>query len=349
MADFTKFGMALRQMKEQIGSKAMQKSIREMLVDGSVKAEDFTFRGIMEAVGSDDFPAITSELINNKVMSGFHDLDLIGDRLVTKVDSKVKNDYLAGFNAIDAEPEEVGELGEYNEAKFGDKKFLSRNIKVGRHLTISNEAAHWFNNTGEILREAQTIGERAALHRERRIVYAVQDVSGYESYWPDGTNQALFDESTDLKNLITGSGGFGESALQSLMTQVSANTDDTGWPIFIPVSKAILLHPVELRTQVWQMSESSTVPESGEGAKNIWKGQFQALDSPFVSNQSSTTFYWGWPAKCFVETIIRPIEILTLKPNSGELFDVDAAAKFKIRYFSNVTAVSPKHWYKITA
>lgn len=344
MAFRTKFGIALRDLHEQLGDKGTIKTFREMLSDGTLDPEDCSLREIRESISSDMFPNLTGELINSTIIREFEALDTIGNQLCTVTKSNKEIDNIAGFDAVEM-PEEVQQGREYNESDWGEKYVTSQNKKFGRLLTITEEAVY-FDQTSQILNRARGIGQKAALHKERQIVYGVQDITDYESYYPDGTQTALFSSANG--NLVT-SNPFGEEGLQDVLTSIHEQTDEQGDPIYIPKSAAICLHPIHIFVQVNQMADSAKVPEGVENAKNVFQGMFTPLTSPFVSDQSSTTWYYGDPLKAFLWTEVWPLQTFTQKKESDEMFKRDLAARYKVRYYGNLTCALPEYWYKATA
>ena len=128
MAFNTKTGTALRDMIENLGSKGTIRTVREMVEKDEIKPTDFELKEILlacetadlrtEANTSDLFPLLTGELINAQVIAGYANSDLIGDKLVTTIPSKLQKDKLASIAGLDG-PEFVPENAEYNEKKTG--------------------------------------------------------------------------------------------------------------------------------------------------------------------------------------------------------------------------------------
>lgn len=339
-----KFGTALRDMHESLGDKGTVTTFREMLEEKKLRPEDCSIQEIFESVSSDLAPVITGEVINAKIIQAFNEQDLIGDKLCTTIPSKYKTDKITGWEAVPM-PDAVPEGAEYNESDFAEKYVESTNAKFGRLISVTEEMVK-FDQTRSVLEHARKIGQKAALHRERKIIYGIQDLVDYKSYYPSGVQTDLY--STTNGNLVT-SAPYGESGLLKILEAIHEQSDEENDPIFIPNSQAICLVPINLWIQAVQMSESAEVPEGSENAKNVFRGTFIPLTSPYVSNQSETTWYYGNGKEAFVWTEVWPLEVLTQVKDTGDLFTRDIAARYKVRYFGNLACVNPKYFYKATA
>jgi hypothetical protein len=90
-------------------------------------------------------------------------------------------------------------------------------------------------------------------------------------------------------------------------------------------------------------------PESGENAKNMFKGKFNVLTSPFVSAESTTTWYAGTPKENFWWLEVWPLQVITQPPAHEDAFKRDIKARHKVRFFGTCAAVDVKHWFKCTS
>ena len=112
-----------------------------------------------EAMASSAFPKITGALISKKVQEGY-DLEYgIGDKLVTVVQSSVKDETIVGFGA-DNQMKEVLEGINYEEGSITEKYHKIKNTKKGRIISLTEEMVR-FDQTGQMLMKAQQIGESA--------------------------------------------------------------------------------------------------------------------------------------------------------------------------------------------
>jgi len=353
-----KTGTALKDLIEAQGNKGTLRVIQEGIKDNKIKPEDFSLaeiwyaceggKSVSEAVSSDLFPQITGELINAKVIEGYKTVNTIGDRLVTVVPAKHKTETYAGFTAADM-PDEVPEGSEYNDSLIDEKYVTVPHTKYGRIISITEEMIY-FDQTGQIIMRAQRIGEKAAQYRERLIVEGVQDVNS-NVFRPDGVATAYYrtTASGNRKVNSVSSNPFGEAGLREIFKLMHNQIDENGDYVLIDPSNAILLTPFDLWVEAVQMQKSTLVPEGTENAVNIWKGAFTPLTSPYITAQSTTTWYLGDFRADFVWSEVWPLQTFTSKPGNEDEFNKDIKSKHKVRFYGQVAALDDKHGYKATA
>ena len=351
----TKTGTAFRDFLEAHGTvKESKMALAKMLKDKEISATDFSLKEVLlacetanmkEANTSDLFPLLTGELINSQVISGYDNPDLVGDRLVTIIPSKLKQDKLASISGLDM-PEEVLENASYNESLMEEGNYVtSDNKKFGRLLSISEEAIH-FDKTAEIMRRANNFGEKARLFRERMILNGIQDITGYKVYHPLGVQTDAY--SATLGNL-SASSPFGESSMEKIYKIFHDQVDSEGDPIIVSPSNAIALVPVELWNRANQMAKSILVPEGVENAVNSFAKTFEPLTSPYVTQQSATTYYFGNFKRAFSYLEVWPLQTFVMKPGNEDEFKRDIKLTVKVRLFGSVAMVDPKYVAKCTA
>ncbi len=130
------------------------------------------FIGLTEdAVDSAAFSNIIGVLIAAKVIEGYNMPGYIGDRLVTTMPSKLRQERYAGFTAV-GQPRDVAEGMPYEETGFHDKFSTSEAFKKGRLLNLTEEAI-LFDQTGQLLMRAGKLGEQARLERETVILQGI--------------------------------------------------------------------------------------------------------------------------------------------------------------------------------
>lgn len=364
MAFVSKFGVALRDMVESLGPVGTKTTIREMLKKKEIRADDFTsfqeiweacerdqdgyVRSISEAVSSDLFPTITGEIISSKIIEGYESINKVGDQLVTTMGSKMKIANYAGFTAASG-PDKVLEGQGYNDSQFEEKFAQISHTKYGRIISVTEEAIH-FDQTGQILQRAATIGEKAALYKERLIVEGVQDINN-TVFKPAAVATAFYRStaSGDRKINMATSNPFGEAGLLAIKKVMDAMVDEEGDYIMLSVGQLMGLFPVDLEVRVKQMLQSTLVPEGTENAVNTWKGWFVPLASPYVSAQSTSTWYIGDFKKDFIWSEVWPLQVFTAKPGHEDEFNRDIKSKSKVRFFGEVGAIDDKHSFKCTA
>ena len=360
----SKIGVALRDMVESLGPVGTKVAIRDMLKKKELKPEDFTsfqeiwaacerdsmgnVRSIEEAVSSDLFPVITGEIISARVIEGYQSVDMVSDQLVTTVPSKLMIDTIAGFTAVGG-PDVVLEGQPYNERAFEEKYVTIPHVKVGDIIRVTEETI-LFDQTGQILIRAATIGEKTAQLKEKTIVQGVIDLNS-KVFKPSAVDTAFYRTSAsgDRKVNSAASCPFGEAGLLKAMALFHNMTDEQGDYVAVRPANLIGLFPFDLWVRVAQMIQSTLVPEGTENAVNIWKGLFKPLTSPYVTEQSASTWYLGDFKKDFWWSEIWPLQTFTMRPGSEMEFTRDIKSQTKVRYFGGVGAVDDKHSLKLTA
>lgn len=352
----------LRDLVESHGTQTITNILVEQLQQGKLKPDEMSLRELwdaytnfanpatpvhkLEAVTTGALTTVTGELINAKIIAGYQMPGLIGDQLVTIIPSKVKEEKVAGFSDV-APPEEVPEHIPYKDSTFGDKYVTVKNYKYGRILSITEEAIH-FDQTAQILKHAQRIGQRASLFREEKILRAVQDLDT-AAYYPSGTATALY--SATHGNLITGNAlsSAGLSAVERAAQMMQSDAmEDPGY-IMLALYGSQLLIPSELSSTAWELATGTEHPETAERALNYWKNRFTPLTSPYITAQSSSTWYWGNFAESFVLTEVWPLQTFSAAPGHEDEFHKDVKFKYKIRMYFGIGATDYRLVYRCTA
>lgn len=357
-----KTGVALRDMVESCGVGAAD-VIRDLLESGKMKPEQFSLREIweacerdvdgypksaQEAVSSDMFPIITGEIISSKIIEAYNRAAAIGDRLCTTIPTNMEITTFGGFDEVEM-PEAVQQGRDYNESDMGEKYAQIGATKYGRILSVTEEMIH-FDKTGQILTRASRLGTKAAQYREKLIVEGIQDINS-TVFKPSGIATALYRStaSGDRKINLATSNPFGEAGLKAVHKLMHAMTDEQGDYVMIDTNNLILLVPFDLHMEALQMQNSTLVPEGVENAVNMWKNSFTPLTSPYVTAQSTTTWYLGDFAQDFVWNEVWPLTTASAKPGNDREFRADIKSQHKVRFFGEIGAISDKCSYKSTA
>lgn len=354
---------ALKDLIEAQGPEGTVDVIKEALESKELKPENFSIREIWEAcepgksveeaVSSDMFPQITGELINARVIEGYNMPGLIGDKLATTVPSRLKNETIVGFDAVDT-PEEVQEGGEYLDADIGEKYVTATNTKYGRMISITEEGIY-FDRTGQLLNRAMKIGQKAALYREKLIVEGVQDINS-NIFKPGGTPAAIFRTAvaydaagTKLQINSASSNPFGEAGIEEFLKLTHKMLDENDDPVMINPDNMVLIVPQQLWVEAKQMQNSTLVPEGMENAVNVFKGMFDPVTSYYVTHQSDTTWYVGDFKQDFWWLEVWPLQVMSARPGHEAEFRRDVKSMHKVRFFGTCVAVDYRHVYKFTA
>lgn len=308
------------------------------------------------------FQVLTAELIGRKVLEGYEDdSGFIGDRLVTVMPSRTRNQKLAGFRALSG-PTDVAEGHPYEESMFGEKFVTTDESKRGRILSI-NEELIAFDQTGEINRRALAMGFYLRQERERTILRAVTDAdaaTGKYVYRPSGSGTTLYAASGANRNYVgpgnTTSAGFSSALPLTDWTDIDAvmnyratqvlddRIDGTPRPIVIPAKQ--ILVPEALRGLARSIVQADEVSNSGDDrtarGANPYRDEIEVLSSPFIDEQGGhalSDWYLGDFRRQFLWTEIWPVQTFLQKGDSEAAFERDVALRVKVRYFGGVSAV----------
>lgn len=313
-----------------------------------------------EAVDITQFPIIARTLIEKKVMEAFNAQPKIGDQLVTPMQSKLEVSRIPGAdvksNMRDIEPG----MPYHHDADIEEKYVVIEGKKRGDILDITEEAI-MFDQTGLVLREAGKFGEQAAIDREKKIVYTIQDATvanvNYYAFYPSGTRVALYSGTVAVthpySNLI-------DHALQHwtdldhAKTQFTTFRDVNAEPIW--VIPKILLVPLALETVAERLIKNALLPAGRIGQTvvgdspmeaNPFANKYTVLASPYLDIVSTTNWYLGDFKKQFLEKVVYPIQVLTRKDQKNDYaWERDIVAQYKIRYYSQPGAVDYKYVVK---
>jgi len=355
-----KLKMALRDMHESLGDTGTVVAIKEMLESGDLMPEHFSLREIWEAferdsngmvrslseaVSSDMFPKITGEMINSALIKAYATVNTIGEKLTTTTPSKMEVETYGGFDAAEG-PEFVAQGAPYNDSNMGEKYVTIPHRKYGRIISVTEEMIY-FDKTGQVVARAKKIGQKAAQYKEKLIVEGVQDVNT-NVFRPSGAAAAFYRTAASgdrkINSLIANP--FGEVGLREMNKLFHNMTDENDDYILVDPANVYGLFPYELWVEAVQMQKSSLVPEGTENAVNIWKGVFTPLTSPYITAQSTSTWYYGDFASDFVWSEIWPLQTFTAKPGHEDEFNKDIKMKAKVRLYGQIGAIDDKHCLK---
>lgn len=383
--------MHITSLIESLGADGFYRKVCDLLNEKKLSVDDFSYYELAEACGvlpelrrvaalapmssagallaesnpganSHLFQVVTGELIGRKVLEGYEDdAGFIGDRLVTVLPSRRRNQRLAGSTAL-AGPTDVAEGHPYEESGFAEKFVTTEEAKKGRILSI-NEELIGFDQTGEINRRARQLGFYLRQERERTIVRAVTDAdngSGRYVYRPNGAGAALYLADGSRRNYVgvgnTTSTGFNaavpladshdlDKVLNYRATQVlDDRVDGDPRPIVVPARQ--LLVPEALRGTARGIANATEISVEGSGRKrtlaNPYRGELEVLSSPFLDEQGAAgkqDWYLGDFRRQFVWTEIWPVQTFLQRADGPAAFERDVVLRVKVRYFGGVSAV----------
>ena len=331
---------SLRELWEAVGRPAFGKMRQDLaLLDERVLRED--------ALNTQAYSVITGELIAQKVIEGYDAVEAIGDQLVTVMPSKRRNENIPGFNALDM-PVEVSESEDYPELDgLGEKYVTSQATKKGMIISVTEELV-MEDQTGLLLQRAGMVGERIRLDREKTILTGVQDVNS-TVYKPSGSASALY--SSGHSNLVASNAladwtdlDKAYAAFRNLKDEVSEHVLQrwSQFKLLVPVSLGGTAHRIVSATEV----RATVGSNESVTTENRFRGLNPPLSSPYLDDQSTSTWYVGDFKRQFVWHEVWPLQTFRQREDSESRFVRDVVARFKARYLGGIAAIDYKYVVK---
>ena len=385
-------GQNVKSLIESLGAEGFYHKVCQLLNEKQISSDDFSYYELAEAcgvlpqlrrlreftptseslpqllresnpgVGSNLFQVITGELIGRKVIEGYEDdSGFVGDKLVTIMPSRLRNQKIAGFKAL-AGPTEVPEGHPYEESTFEEKYVTTEETKQGRILSI-NEELITFDQTGEINRRAMALGYYLRQERERTIIRGVTDADAGSAkyvYRPSGTGQQLYKTDGSNRNWVgvgnTTSPSFNtavplvdwtdvEEVLSYRATEVKDDRiDGSTRPIVAPVRQMLVAENLRgtARSVVNSTEITVTTDVNETRFANPVHNLVEVVSSPFVDEQAGQAvndWYIGDFRRQFVWTEIWPVQTFLQRADSETAFDRDVVLRVKVRYYGGISAV----------
>lgn len=394
------YGQNLRDLVESLGSEGFYQKVCQLLNEGEIRVDDISYHDLAGACGvlpqlrslqerggasgtatallresspglqANLFQVVTGELIGRKVIEGYEEsAGFIGEKLVTVLPSRMRNQRIAGFTAL-AGPTEVHEGHPYEESQFDEKYVTTTESKQGRILSIQEELIA-FDQTGEINRRAMALGYYLRQERERTIVRGVTDAdsgSGRYVYRPSGAGTSLYRTDGAHQNWIgagnTTATGFNTAVVLSDWTDIERvlhyratavkddRVDGTRRPIVMPVKH--LLVPERLRGTALSIVNATEVRGTSGDQETILanpvRGLVEVLSSPFIDEQggeAANDWYLGDFRRQFVWSEIWPVQTFLQRSESEAAFERDVVLRVKVRYFGGISAVDSVYVTKV--
>ena len=301
-----------------------------------------------EAVGTGSFIKITGALINAKLIEGYESVRVIWPNFVTSVPGKLKKETVAGVIA-QVFPQPVAEGKDYEGTGIEEKYVTIQTAKYGRIVEVTEEMI-FFDQTGQVLNRAKGIGELCSQHKEKLVVEGVQDIN--TNIWnPSDTATAFYANGAagsvhvndNLSAVAFGASGL--AAVEKLAHNMKSDSIEENF-ILVDIMGKPLLAPVDLMEEAWELAMGPQNPETAERALNYWRGKYVPYTSPYISTQTSTSYYWGDFKKDFWWIDIWPLQTLDAKPGNYREFEADIKSRHKVRYYGGIGAVDVNHVFK---
>lgn len=316
---------------------------------------------LQEATTSMAFSVVTGTVISRAVQAAYDSRPGILDNLVNVVNSSMRTERTAGFQAFSG-IDEVPEGQEYPESTFVDRGVeVPEPPKRGAMIEITDETVI-FDQTSQILQRATALGTKMQLDREAFGIRTIQDLTSYKGFYPLVTGVPT---QTDVFRTVAAGTAWYNKSINTIATnalqdwtdidaawQYWANTakiaDENGDPIL--VNPTVLLVPYALVSTALRIlgAYENRVVTGGNttlspNVLNQLGLNLTVLTSPYMND--TTTWYIGDFKAQYQERVIIPIQTLPIAPNGRR----DIVAAFRVRRKSRVETLDDKFVLKNTA
>lgn len=233
----------LKQLFEAMGPKKADEHLTEALANKELMPSDFSIRELAEvfmghdfvaacipgsgqlvttrlleqgagdAVDSTAFLAIAYRVVSSQIMQSYEMEGAIATQLIdNEPNIRIRHERIPGFTPIGDEAEIIREGMPYQHQDYGVQyQDFGDGVKRGMVCNITREAIH-FDQTGQVLKEAQRLGEWLGVNKEKRCWDVILGITnnynwngvGYNTYqnaapWINIHGQQLVDwQSIDL-------------------------------------------------------------------------------------------------------------------------------------------------------
>jgi len=362
----------LKEIKESIGEKAFGDTIVEMIAKGEIKPEDISLRNlwevcvgpvnqtlggnlvrlgendhqIQEAIDSTAFPVITGQLISKKVMDAYTGYKKVGLELVDLYSAMKQSDKIVGFGALDG-LKEVHEQMDYEESAGIEEKYVTTNaLKYGRILSITEEAIV-FDQTGQLLKRASLIGEKAAETQDQLILAGISDVNN-NVYRPLGVATALYTSGNG--NVKSSNALVDYTDIDAAENLLGKMKDERG--NYIEVGECALLVPKALKATGDRIANTIEIRSTENNKTSIFKNTYSGMKvyaSAYLNGISESNWFYGNFKRQFVWHEVFPIQIFRQRGDSDAAFSKDIVERFKVRMYGAIAATDYRFVIKNTA
>ena len=308
---------------------------------------------LLEATGAVNtamFAATQGQYLYNAILRAYQMPELIGDMLVTIINSKESGEKIPGVSEIGDEVEVVGEGKPYPTAAVTENWIQTpETIKRGLMINLTKEVI-FFDKTGQILQRAANIGRTIAINREKRILDVALGLSTVYS-----RNGAAVEATYGSDNTTTSNPLVDWTSVDTADTKFSEITDpDTGEPIVVtanvmvvPIAKSNLARRIINATMTGQTTSSRETRVSS----NSLNQNYQVLSNAYVKQRTSsdTTWFYGNPKEAFVYMQNWPLTVEQEGENGHLAFSNDIVARFKASERGAAGVLERRYMLKATA
>ena len=308
---------------------------------------------LLEATGAVNtamFAATQGQYLYNAILRSYQMPELIGDMLVTVINSKESGEKIPGVSEIGDEVEVVGEGKPYPTAAVAENWIQTpETIKRGLIINLTKEVI-FFDKTGQILQRAANIGRTIAINREKRILDVALGISTVYSRNGAAVEATYGSDNTTASNPLVD-----WTSLDTADTKFSEITDpDTGEPIVVtantmvvPIAKVNMARRIMNATMTGQTTSSRETRVSS----NSLNQNYNVLSNAYVKQRTSsdTTWFYGNPKEAFVYMQNWPLTVEQEGENGHLAFSNDIVARFKASERGAAGVLERRYMLKATA
>lgn len=307
---------------------------------------------LREEQSSQAFAYVTGHILSRKVQDAYDLLLAQGSvvsALTTPMASRMRTERVSGFQAFGS-AYDVPEGKEYPETGTTDKAFENPEpMKRGLRIEVTEETV-LFDQTGQALTRCSRIADTLFNDRESRGMYAIQDLTGYKSYYPVVANSPT---QTDLYRASAGTAYYNYTINQTAANALADWTDiNNALAIFAAMtdeaSRKIVVRPTDVLVPyaLWAtllniLGVTNMVSGSAYIGPNpltfIGMSALRPFYSPFMND--TTTWFIGDFRRQFTERVIWPIQTVLIGPDPKK----DILVGYRARYKSQVEADDDKY------
>lgn len=264
------------------------------------------YRATMEdasAVSTVAFSNIMGQVLYTKMLETFDKPAFLFDQVCTVVPTTLTTERMREISEVGDKAENVGEGQEFPVVGLSEGWIQTpETIKRGAIVPVTKEAI-FHDQTGDILRQCESVSMSVAFRREKIILDALFGITN--TYNRNGTTYSTYNASTPWDNIASSNALVDWTDIDAALLTFAAMSDRyTGEPVsFVPSS---LIVPSALEATAKRILNAMQI-QFGDGASNTTRTiggtpvntAYQLLTSPYVSRRTSsdTTWFLGSPKK----------------------------------------------------
>lgn len=285
-----------------------------------------------ELVDTSMFANIIGQVVYSSTLSGFNMPGLIGDQLCEVIQTQFSGERIPGVGRVGDDLDIVNEGQPYPNAVMGEEYIdTPETIKRGLILNVTREAIY-FDRTGVLLSEANKLGQRVAVNREKRILDVVTGI--VTIFRRNGASAVA---TYDSVNSVTSNAFADWTSVDAAQQKFNTMTDPiTGEPIAIDAIQVLVpkaLETIGKRVQNATMTRQGTASGAnqtyvnGNGLQNA----FDLVTGQYVRQRTSSDSTWfaGDFKKAFVYMQNWPLQVTQSSEDSEVGFTRDIVLRLK--------------------